>query len=358
MDTPAEKNISDVRAIIFWYGFPVCGLLMKQVADLLRENVVIVAVKPAMPIAELEKFLGHEVVCLENPNDIWARRDEFGDRNLIIHTGWCYDGWLRYDRYMKRRSGAKTVVAVDNRYRGDVRQWMGALWFRLYLKKYFDAALVPGKSGRTLMRFLGMPDDRIYTGLYGAYEDIFKETAPIETRNKEFLFVGQLITRKSIDILIPAFIKYRTNGGTWNLRIVGDGVLREMCHGDGIMLEPFAQPIEVAKKMNAARVLVLPSRDDNWGTVVCEAAACGMHLITSKSVAAHEDIVESGKNGIVLDTITPTDLTKAFSYYEQMGDRALQEGSKISKEIAAKHDSRAYFTAFKNIVADLLHIHI
>jgi glycosyltransferase involved in cell wall biosynthesis len=176
---------------------------------------------------------------------------------------------------MKKHQNAKIVAMVDNRYRGNLRQYLGAIWFRLYLKKYFDAVLVPGKSGQKLMKFLGMDPSRIYTGLYGAYEGIFNETNPIEIRNKEFLFVGQLIERKSVDVLIDAFKAYRQAGGAWHLRLVGDGPLKDICTGDGIILESFTEPKEIARKMNQARVLVLVSRDDNWGTVVCEGAACG-----------------------------------------------------------------------------------
>ncbi len=345
------------KPIIFWYGFPACALLLKRVADELKENVVICGTKDVVPYAyeELERMLGHRIVWLDTQDDIWERRNEFADRNLIIHSGWNSKGWRKYDRAMRKLTGAKAAILVDNRYRGDLRQRLGALWFRLFYRRIFDTAIVPGKEGRKLMKFLGLRQENIYTGLYGAYEGIYAETRPIEQRNKEFLFVGQLIRRKAVDILLEAFQNYRNAGGTWTLRFVGGGDMKDECQGDGVVCEPFSQPHLVAEKMNNARVLILPSRDDNWGTVVCEAAACGMHLITSKNVGASADIVRDGVNGIVLEhkTVSVDDIEKALFAYEKMPEERLREGSKISKEIASHFNSKALFETFKRIAGDM-----
>ena len=348
-----EKDIKNIiKPIIFWVGFPACGLLVKKVADEFKDELIIVATRPEVPFQGLEEYLGHKIIWFNNPNDIWEHREEFRDRNLVIHTGWRYEGWLKYDKFVKKKNNAKVIVSVDNRFRGDLRQMFGAIYFRLYLKRFFDAVLVPGKSGIKLMKFLGMDESKIYTGLYGAYEGIFQEVTPIENRNKEFLFIGQLIKRKSVDILIRAFKEYRKNGGSWNLRLVGNGPLGDICHGDGIILEDFAQPNEIAKKMNHAKALVLLSKDDNWGTVVCEAAACGMNILTTKTVGASEDIVREGINGTILNDITVSNIQKALFYFENLTEKILKDGSSVSKEIAKKYDSEAYFNSFMKMIVD------
>ena len=354
MEQNTKIDLQKIKPLIFWSGFPVCGLLIKKVADLFKEKLIIIATRPKDPFVGLEQILRHSIIWLDNPNDIWNRKNEFADRNFIIHSGWSHKGWLKYDRYIKQKNKAKIVVAVDNRYRGDIKQLLGAVWFRFYLKKYFDASLVPGKAGLKLMKFLGMKQDRIYTGLYGAYEEIFKKINPIEKRNNEFLFIGQLNKRKAIDILIPAFKEYRKNGGKWTLRIVGSGELKNICAGDGIILEIFAQPNDIAQKMNSAKVLVLPSRDDNWGTVVCEAAACGMHIITTKNVAASEDIIQNKINGLILEKIDIENMRDTSFYFENLSNNLLTKGSQVSKDITKSYDSNSYFETFTKMVNDLI----
>jgi glycosyltransferase involved in cell wall biosynthesis len=353
---PKEEinTLRNLKPIIFWYGFPVCALLLKKVVAELGNNIIICGTKTETVYQNLEKMLEHNIIWFNNPNDIWERRNEFSDRNLIMHSGWSFPGWLKYDRLMRSQNKAKIVVMADNRYKGNLRQKLGSIWFRLVLKKYFDAVLVPGIEGKKLMRFLGMNESKIFTGLYGAYEGIYKETNPIEKRNKEFLFVGQIIKRKAVDVLIKAFNQYKQKGGTWNLRIIGNGPLENICYGEGIIYEKFLQPHIIAQRMNNARVLILPSRDDNWGTVVCEAAACGMHLITSKNVGASADIVKNDVNGIIIEKINENDIQKAFFVYERLPEIKLKEGSKISKVIAHQYNSEAFFNVFVKIIDTLL----
>ncbi len=342
-----------IKPIVFWEGFPACGLLLTQVIKHFKGNIIITATKPVVPFENLEKILSHEIIWLDNPNDIYDRKDEFDDRNFVMHTAWAHKGWLQYDNFIKTKNGAKVIVVVDNHFKNNLRQKVGAIYFRLFLNKYFDAAFVPGREGQKLMKFLGMPEDKIYVGNYGAYEEIYKDTNPIEQRENEFLYVGQLNIRKSVDILMDAFSTYRKNGGSWNLRILGSGELKNICNGDGVIFEGFTQPHKVVEKMNNAKVFLLISREDHWGTVVCEAAACGMNLITTKTVGATVDIVRNNINGVVLDKISSNSLVDAFNYYEQLDTELLVNGSKVSKGIAKGYDSFAYYTAFMKMIYDL-----
>jgi hypothetical protein len=70
---------------------------------------------------------------------------------------------------------------------------------------------------------------------------------------------------------------------------------------------------------------------------------------------ASKDIVQNGVNGIVLENISAEGLEKAFLYYENLKEDSLIKGSKISKEIGSKYDSKAYYNALKRITNDLLY---
>jgi len=339
------------KILIFWEGFPACGLLTKKVLE--NFDVKLVATKAKVPFKDLEKLLGHKIIWIDEPDDIWNIKEQFIDRELIIHTGWVYKNWLKFDKWIKEKNNAKVVVVVDNNFKKTIRQFLGAIYFRMLLKKYFDGAFVPGREGIKLMSFLGMPYNKIYVGNYGAYEKIYFEKIPVEERNNEFLFVGQLIERKSVDIMIKAFKKYRELGGKWNLRILGDGKLKNICKGDGIIFEGFTQPHLVVDKMNNAKVLVLLSKEEHWGTVVCEAAACGMQILTYKKVGAAVDIVRNNINGIILNNLNINNIIRSFFYYENMSTEFLKNGSIVSKNIAKGYDSMAYYSAIMKMIYDL-----
>ncbi len=343
-----EPAFPDLRPLIFWEGFPPCALMIKQVAELFGDRLVVLGTRPAVPFEGLEVMLGHRIVWLENPNDIWDRREEFADRNFIIHTGWAHKGWLKFDRWMRPR-GAYVVVAVDNRFKGNLRQYVGALWFRFWLSRCFDATIVPGRSATRLMRFFGMPVNKIRTGYYGAFEDIYSAGPAITSRPKEFLFVGQLIARKGVDILLEAFRLYRDQGGDWDLRIIGSGSLEHLCVGDGIIYEGFGQANLVSQRMKQARCLVSPSREDHWATVVCEAAASGTLLIASRFVGASEDLIRTGINGVVIQDLSAMELFNAMLTVSKWPTVLLENGRAVSLGYASGYTSASYLAAFTSL---------
>jgi glycosyltransferase involved in cell wall biosynthesis len=343
----ADPATVNVRPLIFWEGFPPCGLMTKKVVQHFGEDLVLLGTRAAVPFEGLEEMLGRRIEWLAQPDDIWDRREEFADRNLIIHTGWSHPGWLRFDRWARAR-GAKVVVAVDNRFKGNLRQWFGAIWFRIWLRRHFDAAFVPGRSATRLMRFLGMPAERIVTGYYGASEEIYSAGPPLMERRNEFLFIGQLIERKGVDVLLQGFRRYRQAGGTWDLRILGDGPMRDRCTGSGILFEGFAQARHASQRMKEARCLILPSREDHWGTVVCEAAASGALLVVSRWVGAAEDLVRHAVNGLVFHQMTPASLAEALHLISRWSPDTLSNAQSVSLGLSREFTSGSYAAAFEH----------
>ena len=121
-----------------------------------------------------------------------------------------------------------------------------------------------------------------------------------ETR---FLFVGRLIERKGLEVLLQAF--ERVVGG--ELWIAGDGPLtgaaeaaaaadpriRMLGHVDGQELPALYADVDA---------LIVPSLYEPWGLVVHEGLGNGLPVIASDQVAAADDLVESGVNGYVVST--------------------------------------------------------
>lgn len=344
--------INTIKPLIFIEGFPPVGLLTKRLADVFGSDLKLLGTRAAVPFKGLEDYLGHPIRWLSHPDEIWDVREEYADRNLIIHTGWCHKGWLRFDRWM-RPKGAKIVVTLDNIYRAELRQYLGAVWFRLWLRQHFDAAFVPGHGSTRFMRFLGMPADRIFPGYYGATEQIYTPGTKVSERPKEFLFIGQLIPRKAVDVMLEGFKLYRVTGGDWNLRIMGSGAMADQCQGDGVIFEGFGQPEYCAERMRLARCFVLISREDHWGTVVCEAAASGTALLTSRWVGATEDMVRPGINGLVLNNMDPVDMCKKYHAISSWDNDRLDWAGEVSKGISIGFDSKAYLLAVEGIIKEL-----
>jgi glycosyltransferase involved in cell wall biosynthesis len=124
---------------------------------------------------------------------------------------------------------------------------------------------------------------------------------PAAGETLRYLFVGRLIERKGIDVLLEAF--RRVDGG--ELAIVGDGPLREAVEAAAsqdprIRLLGHRDGEALADAYREAHVLMVASLYEPWGLVVHEGLAHGLPVIATDEVGASDDLIESGTNGYVV----------------------------------------------------------
>ena len=121
-----------------------------------------------------------------------------------------------------------------------------------------------------------------------------------ETR---FLFVGRLIERKGLEVLLRAFERF-AGGELW---IAGDGPLAEAAEAAAtadprIRMLGHVDGEELPALYADVDALIVPSLYEPWGLVVHEGLGNGLPVIASDQVAAADDLVESGVNGYVVST--------------------------------------------------------
>ena len=120
-------------------------------------------------------------------------------------------------------------------------------------------------------------------------------------RETRFLFVGRLIERKGVDVLLRAFARF--DGG--ELWIAGDGPIQERvsqaaAHDPRIRLLGHVEGDDLGDLYGDVDALVVPSLYEAWGLVVHEGLACGLPVIATDQVGAADDLIESGVNGFVV----------------------------------------------------------
>lgn len=346
------------KILIFWKGLPACSALTNSLAKSPEYHVDLFYTQPSVPFENLHTYLDgiKSLRRISSIKDI-PEPYELSKYNLIIVTGWYSHQWNRNLQIAKKINRSLIVAsAIDNikaiKTTHKLRQLFGMLAYRVYLSRIFDYCLVPGTDSSELMKFLGHPSSKIYQGYYGASSQIYSTCVKIRNRPKNFLFVGQIIPRKGIDILINAFKLYQKAGGTYGLTIVGstdekeDKAILSIEEFQSIQLLSFAQPDKIADLMNWHRVLITPSRFDHWATVVCEAAACGCLLVASKQVGASNDIIKNGINGFVFDALKKSpekDLAAIMHKLELLLDsESAEQRSMISQKISSLWSEHQY----------------
>jgi len=117
-----------------------------------------------------------------------------------------------------------------------------------------------------------------------------------------FLFCGQMIARKGIDLLLAAF--QRLGSGARLLLVGREAELPQLLAPlpanvrERIVYAGFQPPEELPRLFSQADVFVLPSRYDGWGVVVNQALGAGLPIICSDMVGAGRDLVEEEVNGL------------------------------------------------------------
>ena len=157
----------------------------------------------------------------------------------------------------------------------------------------------------------------------------FVESAPVPLPERPVvLFVGVLERYKAVDVLAEAWRLAAPRVPEATLHLVGRGALHETAAAlvrdlpaQARWTESLSTP-EVARALDEATVLVLPSRSEGLGRVVVEAFCRGRGVVGSR-VGGIPDIVEDGVSGVLVEPGDPQALADAL--VRVLSDRPLAE---------------------------------
>lgn len=209
---------------------------------------------------------------------------------------------------------------------------------RIKYGRDIDFVLTMGQNGVHWYRQSGWPRDKIFPYAYITTREQRSELTHLPDSGKatiELLYVGQLIHRKGVDILLRAL--QRVIQSNWCLAIAGTGPLQaeyiRMCRELGL-----AERVEflgvlpndaVKERIARADLLVLPSRFDGWGAVVNEALMCGVPVICSDQCGA-SDLLQADWRGEVFPSQSVPVLTKLLEKRINFGRTTRELRTEIS----------------------------
>lgn len=207
----------------------------------------------------------------------------------------------------------------------DVFRFRGAPFRTLKRAVLAKAAVVSLVSAETA-EVLGISPEEAERLVVPMGVDVDRIQAEVGARAPEsgrFLFVGRLVEKKGLDVLLRALAELPDG----RLVVVGDGPARPM-------LEELAAELglservtfagqqggdEVAQELRLAHALVVPSRvardgdADGTPVVMCEGMAAGVPLIASRLGGLSEHIV-SGQNGLLIEPDDPRALAEGLRH--------------------------------------------
>jgi starch synthase len=167
-----------------------------------------------------------------------------------------------------------------------------------------NAITVPSTVARRSFLQMGVAPEKVHVIPYGVRLDQFTPTEEPPHNSFEVLFAGQISLRKGIPYLLQAFA--RLKHPQKRLTIVGGvqddmrGLLSTLPTENVTFTGAISQP-QLAKKMSASHLLVLPSVEEGLALVQGQAMACGCPVLATTATGAEDLFTDSEQGFIVPD---------------------------------------------------------
>lgn len=365
--------------IFAWRGLPQYGArCIGAFVATTDEKVVVFGNKPRVPVKGMEEATRCPIT--------WIERDEMlseeavnaigidSDTKLVV-GGWGIPGFNQL-RDAVIAAGGRVYVMNDANFISrrvcsffSLRDWkvlllqaLRAIQYRLKYRKYYKGYFVPGKSGRTLARYYGVPDNRIIEGMYAADPTLFYSDKDLSVRDRKIICVGRLCETKNVLNVCEAFGKSGIANYGWSLEYYGTGPFRKeldilankinQCIGrKAVLVNDFVQPEKLGSLYREAKVFILASKKEHWGVVVHEAALSGCYLLLSTIIGASEDFLGE-KNGSYFSPWSVRSIAKAFKKLVTLTESDWDCAYLISQKNAKTHSP----SIFAERVQELLKI--
>lgn len=328
---PLDESHLPMNDIAFsWNGLPqYAARLLAAAGREFGRPFPVIGSRPAVPVAGIEEALGWPAHWVDATRPVSWKDLGLSVPRVYFQSGWAYPAFNALGNEV-RDSGGKVCLLMDNNWRGDLRQLVGAPWFRAFQRRKFSAVLVPGKSGRRLARWYGMPDGKIFEGMYGADPRLFFNGPPLSERPKRIIFVGQYIERKGCVPLARAFASVAHLLPGWELCMYGSGPLQSaIAVHSQIKVHGFIQPEQLGALYRDARIFALPSHSEAWGLVVHEAALSGCQLLLSKAIGSVSDFASS-ENSRLFKPGDESGMASAILELAQFEARGLAQAASVA----------------------------
>ena len=229
------------------------------------------------------------------------------------------------------------------------------------IKKAAGIIAISQATKNDLMRYLGIPSERISVVYLGVDHKLFQPVSHRIYNHPYVLFVGSEYPRKNFAGLLEAFSQLKAESRFNELKLVKigraggreadfKGQTMKVVNALGLVREViftgFVPEADLPAYYSGAEVLILPSFYEGFGLPPAEAMACGCPVITSNTTSLPEVV---GRAGIMVDPHDTDSLAQAMRQIltnNQLRDgmirKGLEQAKKFSWEKTAEQTLEVY----------------
>lgn len=220
------------------------------------------------------------------------------------------------------------------------------IWQRRFLVKRASAYIAYGSLARSYFKMLGAKDERIHISLNTVDIEFFKQkrkemkrSSSLKEEILHLLYIGYLVPRKNVGILLEAIRLLSEIRHDFVLDIVGDGADRENLEKfvkeknieNYVFFHGFKQKEELPEYLAQCRCFLFQTDFDIWGLVLNEAMAAGVPCIASVNAGATHDLIVDGETGFALDFADTEKVVKRIQWILDHPEKARQIGKRAAE---------------------------
>lgn len=176
------------------------------------------------------------------------------------------------------------------------------------------------------------------TVIYNPIDIIPDETSDCNSR--KVIAVGRIVRQKGFDMLLDSWKIVSARHPDWTLTIYGSGdksTLQEQAKVNGICGNCFFEEpvLNLDEKFRESSIFAFSSRFEGFGMVISEAMASGIPPVAFACPCGPKDIIEDGKNGLLVELGDIEGLADKICYLIENSDvrKTFGKAARIRSEI-------------------------
>ena len=183
-----------------------------------------------------------------------------------------------------------------------------------------------------------------------------KNLIEIEKLKNYFVAVGRFTKQKNFIFLVNNFIELKRDYQDIKLIILGDGELlnkvKKIVTNKNLQKDILILGYQnnVFKFFPKAQALILPSLWEDPGSVIIEAAACNLNIISSDCKNGPREFLLNGKAGHLFQNNNSESFKEVFKIYMNSEEKELFKKRIIAKKQIKKFSFFSHYKSFKNII--------
>lgn len=240
-----------------------------------------------------------------------------------------------------------------------------------YIKKKIHNLhfIAVAKNEISIMKDFGIDESNIHYIPHGINTEIFKPVNSVNLKKKYdlinsdvILYVGRIAKGKGVDILIKILNLVVKKNDKVKLIIVGNdagylhvvkSLIKKYNLFNKVILTGFVSKFNLPQYYSMADIVIYPSRQEIFGHVVTEAAACGKVVIGS-DIMGPSEIIKQGKTGfktnfqdiekvsnLILEILDDKERLK------KMGRNAIK---RVKKKYSWKRAANSHFKLYRQVL--------